>query len=170
VRRTVLQVSLTLAGGALITLATFFPSYWVLGFDPPARIQIVSQWALVCTLMLSAYWAGRLLGHIRLTDLLRFAVRPATVLAVLGLTAVPVMAATREASNVPSAAAYAGEWDRNDSRLRAAREQALSEVTVPALPAWWGWDWVGPRPDDFPNRCVARYYGLEVVRSVPSAS
>jgi hypothetical protein len=156
----------TLAVGMALMLATFFPSYWVLGFDPPARILLVSQCALAATVVGCAYWTGRGVGVLLPANATRRVVAGAVAsAAVLGFAVVPVAAAAQQAGEARTAAAYAADWDRNDRLLRAAGASDAEEVSVPSLPTWWGWDWVGPRTDDFPNQCVARYYGVDRVRS-----
>jgi hypothetical protein len=147
-----------------------FPSYLVLGFDPPARIELVPQFLLVSTLVWMAFNAGRMLGHVPLHQPTAARLAPALVaLVALGFAIVPVRVAAAQAAEAGAAQRYAAMWDENDRLLRSARAAAQQPTSVPALPARWGWDWVGPQTTDFPNACVARYYGLAEVRSVPSA-
>lgn len=164
----VLGLLLDVLGAAVLVCVSFFPSYWVLGFDPPARIELVAQFFIVCGVAGVGYAAGRFVGLWRLRPTLHQPLRLAVALAALVALAVPLNVALAQVRQVPAAQRYATLWDQDDQRLRAARG-STAEVVVPALPQWWGWDWVGPRINDFPNACVARYYGVPEVRSVAGA-
>ncbi|MBV9545182.1 MAG: hypothetical protein JOY61_12500 [Chloroflexi bacterium] len=162
-RAAVASVVVVVGAGALVW-TSLFPSYWVLGFDPPARIEMVAQFFIVSAVAALGFIAGRVVAasiHFKHLPL---------VAGVLALTALlsPLSVAFVQARQVSDAQQYAAMWDQDDQTLRQARQAGSSDaVAVPALPQWWGWDWVGPRTDDFPNACVARYYGLAAVRSVP---
>lgn len=160
-------VLLVLVACGLI-LSSFFPSYWVLGFDPPARVEVVAQAILVGLAVGVGYTAGRWIGRVLGHRPGRRALGVGLAAGTLGLLLVPLSVAAAEVRQLPSAAAYAAAWDDNDRLLRQAQQAGTREVTVPGLPQWWGWDWVGPRQGDFPNTCVARYYGLATVQSTPA--
>jgi hypothetical protein len=153
-------------GGAVLVWSSFFPSYWVLGFDPPARIELVAQFFIVCAVAALGYVAGQLLSAVPLEGMANAGVRAVVTLAGVLVLLGPLNVAVAAAGQLPNAARFAAMWDRNDALLRQAHEAGSSQtVVVPELPQWWGWDWVGPRTGDFPNACVARYYGVAAVRS-----
>jgi len=156
---------LGLLGAAVLVASSFFPSYWVLGFDPPARVEGVAQAILVGAVAGLGLAVGRLVGCAPLQPWLRLRVGAGLAVVALGLLLVPLASAGAEVKQLPAAASYATQWDRADGLLRSQSAAGVREVAVPALPQWWGWDWVGPRTSDFPNGCVARYYGVAAVRS-----
>jgi Family of unknown function (DUF6056) len=168
VLRSALAAAVVVLSAAVLVWSSFFPSYWVLGFDPPARIELVAQSFIVCAVAALGFSVGRVAARLAAAVQFERALRAvASVVALLALAA-PLSIALAQLGHIPDAQRYALMWDDNDHTLRQAHESGTADVAVvPPLPQWWGWDWVGPRTDDFPNACVARYYGLAAVRSGP---
>jgi hypothetical protein len=143
-----------------------FPAYLVQGNDPPARIQVVSEFALVISLAAVGYVGGDVLA--------RIVPRPSLGLvgvASLALALIPVAAAATIVGDLPYEAAYAFAWDQDDQVLRESAIQGAAVTVVAPLPPRWGWPFVDVKPDGFPNRCVAQYYGVsQVVASGPATT
>ena len=161
----VLMVVLIAAIGLGLMALSLFPSYVIQGYDPPARIQQISDYALVLALAAAGYVVGDLLRRLthdwRLLPMARLAVGVGLIL----LTAVPLRESLYVFGQVPVEAAYAADWDRDDQVLRTAQPAADGVVKVAPLPPRWNWAFVDAGPGDFPNVCVARYYGLPAVVS-----
>jgi hypothetical protein len=164
----VLLVMICGVGLGLMALS-LFPSYVIQGYDPPARIQQITDYALVLALVSAGYVVGDFVG--RLTNELRL--RPVARLAVgigLGLLAlVPVRESLYIYGQVPVEAAYAADWDRNDRLFRSAQPDAQGVVYAAPLPPRWNWAFIDEVPTDFPNACVARFYGLPAVAATGPA-
>jgi hypothetical protein len=143
---------------------SLFPSYVVQGFDPPARIQQITDFVLVVGLACGGYASGYVLGRWTTAwrQVARVQLGVGVALAVLMVA--PLRDALSVASQVPVEAAYAAAWDRDDQLLRtAARGETNGPVIAAPLPPRWDWSFIDQGPNDFPNVCVARYYGLSAV-------
>lgn len=140
-------------------VACFFPAFFAQGGDPPARSQIVPDFALVCFLI---YVGLRLQPW-----LLRLAVRaprPAVAAAVGALALTPVVVAAGTLPERAAAAQYAARWDTVDQELRAAQAAGATRVFAPQLPRALGQSFVMSTDANYWfNQCVARYYGLQSV-------
>jgi hypothetical protein len=162
-RAGVVAVSIGAVGLGLMALS-LFPSYVVQGFDPPARIQQITDFVLVLALAGAGVTAGHVLGRWSSTWRLLSTVRLGVGVALGVLALVPLRDALSIASQVPVEAAYAAAWDRDDQLLRAAAQGETSGPVIAApLPPRWDWSFIDQGPNDFPNVCVARYYGLPAV-------
>jgi hypothetical protein len=154
-------------GGTGLILVSFFPGYWIQGFDPSARVQIVAQWLLVLTVSGLGYVAGELVGSTVMLPALAWRLAgPVSLALLLAACVVPLTAIRETLAEAAAEQGQAAAWDRNDQLLRAAQRAGTLEAVVPALPKRWGWDYFGPRLDDFPNGCGARYYDVPGVRTV----
>jgi len=158
-----LLVALLAVLGLCLMALSLFPSYVIQGYDPPARIQQISDYALVLALVSAGYVVGDLLGRLttewRLAPAARLAVGAGLVLIVV----VPLRESLYIFGQVPVEAAYAADWDRDDQFLRTAQPTPDGVVQVAPLPPRWNWAFVDAGPGDFPNVCIARYYGLPAV-------
>jgi hypothetical protein len=152
-----------------LTALTLFPVYLVQGFDPPGRVQMLTEFMLVVTIAAGSYLVGELLRtEVVRTPLPRVA-GPMAMLVLSLLVVAPLSEARNTFGQVPFEAEYAAGWDANDDLLRSADGSASSAVIVSPLPPRWGWAYVDFRPEAFPNGCVARYYDLpRVIASGPS--
>jgi hypothetical protein len=159
-------IGLVAVVGFAMAALSLFPVYVVQGFDPPARVQVVTDFIVVLCLATVGYLSGALTGQILADWRPGRARRPMTVLAAglfTLLAVVPFMEAFNTLGQVPFEAAYAADWDSGDQTLRAARADASAIAVVAPLPPRWGWAFVDTHPDAFPNVCVARFYGLQQV-------
>ncbi len=135
---------------------------------PPPRHYIVSQFALLCTIMVWSYLMGVGLKRTP-NDRLRFQPMPLLTGALaVGLAALlligPIASFARAADRLPNLATYAAEWDARDQRIRAAVAAGATTMTVAPLSIDLGkmaqLDVLGSDPNAGFNRCAADYYGL----------
>ena len=68
------------------------------------------------------------------------------------------------ASQVPNYQSYAQSWDKRAAALKQAAQTGLTEVTVRGLNSWFGVADLAIDPGFWINGCVARYYGIRLVR------
>ena len=92
---------------------------------------------------------------------------PAPLAAGILLALVPLGVAVLSLPELANAAQHAALWDAEDQQIRAARDAGQADLSVPPLPAYLGENFVTNDPEDWFNRCVARYYG---VRSIAATS
>jgi hypothetical protein len=145
--------------GVAITLPfCYFASFYAQNGNPPARSLIVPGAILVGYLIFISHTWSALAQRLP---------SPMPLVAAAVLALVPIGVAVISLPDVANAAQHAALWDAEDQQIRAAREAGLADVSVPPLPAYLGENFVTADPDDWFNRCVARYYG---VRSIAATS
>jgi hypothetical protein len=155
-------------GFGLLALS-LFPVYLIQGFDPPARVQTIGEFVLIVTLAWVGYLLGGLIGQTFGTRLPP-AVQAAAAVVAFGVVLIAPLSESRNTfRDLPYESTYAAAWDGVDRNLRAASLDPTDPVAVDPLPPRWGWAFVDTKPDQFPNRCVARLYGLpDVVATGPA--
>jgi len=154
-RRTFVLVT---AGVAITLPFCYFPSFYAQNGNPPARSLIVPGAILIGYVVFSGYALSAFALRLR---------SPVRMVAAAMLALVPIGVAVVSLPELANAAQHAALWDAEDQQIRAARDAGLADVSVPPLPAYLGENFVTGDPDDWFNRCVARYYG---VRSIAATS
>jgi hypothetical protein len=164
-----LVVVLVYAIGLGLLALSLFPSYLIQGYDPPARIQHITDFVLIVALAGTGYIVGDTLGRLSNDVRLRSTARLGLGIALVLLALVPVRESLYIFGQVPVEAAFAADWDRNDRLFRDARPDASGVVLAAPLPPRWNWAFIDETPTDFPNACVARFYGLPAVAATGPA-
>lgn len=160
VGRTVIMV---IAGAALVIFACMLPAYYALGTNPPGRAQLIPEFVLLATVLLTSYAAAPILARLWLQTLRGPAGVILASLIMLGLIATgPLLNIVQSVRDVDSARAYATHWDQIDASIRADRGNGILAVSVPHLAptGMLNLDFVGSDRSDWLNQCVARYYGV----------
>jgi hypothetical protein len=168
-----LLVLLPVIGFILILICSAVSIYSLSAFMPE-RARIVPQFVVVCVAVCWGYFAGLALSKI-LSVRRKDAFYPLTIgsIAVVALLALsPIAAAWRTWSLAPQAKAGALILDQMDSEIRAAKEQGIADVSVPAV------DDVESRlgaartelhverdRENWKNKCMARYYGVKSIQA-----
>lgn len=168
-----------LVGFVLIFLCTV-PGIYGTSTYLPGRARLIPQFVFVCVAVWSGWLAGVLLSErLSLTSERAGARRrlspralAAASAAALILLLPPVLAARRTLSLAAGAREDAAKWDEMDHRLRAAGERGELDVTVAPV------DDVETRlgasktelqierdPQNWKNKCAARYYGINSLRA-----
>jgi hypothetical protein len=146
--------------GVAITLPfCYFPSFYALNGSPPARSLIVPGALLIGYLI----FAGTALAA-RMHEVVPERRRLAAALA---LALVPLGIAVVNRAEPASAAQHAALWDAEDEQIRASRDAGRTDLTVVALPPYLGEDFVTGNRGHWFNMCVARYYGVGSIASIP---
>jgi hypothetical protein len=136
----------------------YFPSFYAQNGNPPARSLIVPGSILIGYLMLVGF---------ALQSAIQRVPEPRRALAALALAVVPTGVAVANLPQQAIAAQYAELFDTEDQLIRVSREAGVADVTVPALPANLGEEFITSDRQNWFNLCVARYYG---VRSIATPS
>jgi hypothetical protein len=154
------------ASGFLLMAAVCAPTVFAMNAYPDDRVIIIPQFILVVTISAFAYLAGWLLKQVN-----RLAPR---LHAVNGLVAMAVVvtllagAASIQFTNdmvtrAHAARQYINTWDERDAQLQSAAGGGIRQVEVISLESRSGLMELGLSGDDWVNRCMAEYYGLEVI-------
>ncbi len=160
--------------GFIVIAFSFAPAVYAFSFPPvpygasslpPLRAWIVPQFILVCALVFWGIAVGltlRARGAPNRNPSARALIfASALIIALLALG--PLASARRILSLAPQVRAYASRWDDRDREMRDAKLKGKQDLTVPALGYTGGLQDLYPDPKQFPNDCVARYYGLDSV-------
>lgn len=167
-----LLFQLPLAGFVLIFLC-FMTGVYATSGALAERARFIPQFVFVTTAICWSYLAGRLLSK-RLVSVDKpqrsWLMTPGFTVALLVVFLAPVLSTVRTLKLVPGARQGAAIWDQMDVEVRAAKSQGQMNLTVPALDdvetllgarrteLHIEWD-----PDNWKNRCVARYYGVKSI-------
>jgi len=136
----------------IITLPfCYFPSFYAQNGNPPARSLIVPGAILIGYLL----FLGTAI-RINLAEAQR-----RLALAVLAL--IPIWIAIVTLPEVEVARSYAVLFDAEERQIRASRDAGQADLTVTALPANLGENFVSADRQNWFNVCVARYYGVRSI-------
>ena len=155
--------ALVTAGVAITLPFCYFPSFYAQNGNPPARSLIVPGAILIGYLVFS----GQALSGFAWSAFAPRLRSPVPMVAAAVLALVPIGVAMLSLPDLANAAQHAALWDAEDQQIRAARDAGVADLSVPPLPAYLGENFVSGDPEDWFNRCVARYYG---VRSIAATS
>ncbi len=164
---------LVIASGVLIVAASGSPSFFAGGDIPPDRALIIPQFVLVATLMgcglLDGLASPRLAVALPTTPALKRLMLWACIAVTLF---VPLTIAVHGLLQVDELGTYAAALDSREHQAQAAHDAGSASVTVEAVdqPSMVGLAEPGPDPKQWPNSCIAPYYGLDtfIVASTPS--
>ena len=157
--------------GFFLILICFATGVYAVSGALPERARFIPEFIFVCTAACWAYFAGALAARFLTSTSKPSANQAAGLVAVAALILVPPLLATRRTLRlVPGARAGASIWDQMDRDMRAAKARGAKDVIVPAV------DDVETRlgarrtelqidhdPNNWKNRCVALYYGVDSV-------
>jgi hypothetical protein len=160
--------------GFVLLFICFVPGVYATSGMIPERARIIPQFVFILTTAVWSYFAGMAL-------LRRFSVRLQTpspgltagfvVIAVL-LFLPPLVAIRRTLKLVPGASASALAWDQDDREIRAAKARGLMDLTIPVaadvesrLGARRTELQIQRDPQDWKNRCMADYYGINSIKA-----
>lgn len=160
--------------GYILILFCYAPAAYATSTYLPGRARIIPQFVFVCVTVSFAYLAGAALANYlsaRGRNSSAFLTAGMVVIAVL-LILSPVSAAWRVLTLVKGARESAYHFDQMDREVRAAKERGVMDQTVAAI------DDVETRfgasktelhierdPESWKNKCVARFYGINSVRT-----
>lgn len=143
--------------------AAVFPSFLVLGADPPERAQFIPA-----SVLLAAIVAGGWLAGVSLRERGSTVAAPRWAGAAMVAAVLPPILSLVVFAQVPAAASYAARWDADDAQIRSQAALGATTVVVPPLPRYLNQDFIGPDPSDWFNQCVARYYGVPSLAASPT--
>jgi Family of unknown function (DUF6056) len=173
----------TIIGFTLIA-SSFVPTAYITAYlrgtyYPPGRLFVIPQFVFYCFICLESYWVGMAARSLTLrvprsSSSVR---RRTTLLWLLGIASAFSMAVAASAARTTWAAAptvrkFVYAWDAQEDKIRAAKKAGLRTIHVERLPATSQNKGVGQYfdlrlmdsvSDDWVNRCVADYYGLDSI-------
>jgi hypothetical protein len=171
--RPVIAIAAVLIGVALIVLACILPAFYALGSNPPGRAQLIPEYVVLSGVALLGWTLGALAAEPIRAALRQPVVAGLSAFIVLALLALgPLLAARQTLAQLSAASAYATNWDRLDTQIRADRNRGVESVRVPPLASTGSiqnLDWLGPDPTDWFNQCVAGYYGVTSIAATPAS-
>jgi len=158
--------------GFLLVFVCYLPGVYGAG-GLVARARFIPEFVFVCTAIGSAFFVGLLIAP-QLQA--RRGAKSIGLATLLLITAIAVLACSRTmwrtARLLPKAKANALLWDQTDQNIRAMKAQGVLDQTIPAI------DDIetslgGPQtelqierdPSNWKNKCVARYYGIDSIRT-----
>jgi hypothetical protein len=173
----------TIIGFTLIA-CSFVPTAYVTGYlratyYPPGRLFVIPQFVFYCFICLESYWAGMAARSLRLKVTVGSSSdrRPTSLLWFFGVASLfSIVVAASSARTTwavePTVRRFASAWDAQEDKIRAAKMAGLRTVHVERLPAttqnqrlhqYFGLRLMDSLSDDWVNRCVADYYGLDSI-------
>jgi hypothetical protein len=156
---------LIMLAGAAIIAGSGAPAFYVGGAAPPPRGQIIPQFVLLATItccgLLDGFANRRAPARHTHPWQPRALAAAAAVLLVLG----PVLSVLHVLQDSAEMRAYAMDLDSIDHTAREVAKAGRGDVVAepPRHPSLVTTDDIGPDPSEFPNTCVADYYGLESI-------
>lgn len=171
--RTVRYILLLLpAVGFVLLFICLVPGVYATSGMIPERARITPQFVFILTVSVWSYFAGIALFR-------RFSVRlqnpsPGLTAGYAVITALlfmaPLVAIQRTLNLIPGARASALAWDQEDREIRAAKARGLVDLTIPVvadvesrLGARTTELQIQRDPQDWKNRCMARYYDVDSI-------
>jgi Family of unknown function (DUF6056) len=155
---------LAILGGALITAACGAPALYAVGGLPPDRALLIPQFVLVVTIMS----CGLLDGLARPGLTIAWPGASPRVRALLSLTVafvllVPLVTAVKTLIQADPLRVYAAALDDREHQAHAAHAAGSTSVTVVPIqqPDVISLAEPGSDPKQWPNFCIASYYGLD---------
>jgi hypothetical protein len=166
-------ILLPVAGYVLILLC-YAPAAYGTSTYLPGRARIIPQFVFVCVLISWAYLAGAALSKYLCArrQYISGSLTAGMIVVAALLILSPASAAWRVLTLVEGARESASVFDRMDREIRAAKERGDMNQTVPAfddLETRFGAGkselHIERDPENWKNKCVARFYGIESVKT-----
>lgn len=138
-------------------VVSFVPAAWMLSASPPDRALHVTNYFLVLALGAFSVAAGRAIAASRPPFV------PAAAKVLLVLSFIPVAATLETIDTIPDARRTAAEIDR----ITGIFERSAGRHVV--IRSHWAeaTKFMGPKPTDWENVCLCRYYGTRSARLIP---
>ena len=160
--------------GYVLILLCYAPAAYATSTYLPGRARIIPQFVFVCVAASWGYLAGAALST-RLSarrQNLSGALTAGLVVVAALLVLSPASAAWRVLTLVEGAGESAAVFDQMDREIRAAKERGVMDQTVTAVAdveTRFGADktelQIEHDPEDWKNKCVARFYGINSVKA-----
>jgi hypothetical protein len=90
-------------------------------------------------------------------------IEPVSLLFLLVLSAYPVRATINLFPEIQSAQKFASRWDQRDTTIHQAVSEKTLVLDLPAINSQHGIQEVTEDPNNWVNKCVANYYGLNSI-------
>ncbi len=155
-----------LAGFALLTAACA-PTVFAMNAYPDDRVIVAPQFFLALAVMVCGFLFGRALrdtAHRLFWKRQPTLMLAAAALALLVSGAATVQSVQSTLAQWPEAQSYAVRWDARNRDLHTLRLLEASKVEIGALESRFALADLNADPNDWVNRCFARYYGFDEVR------
>jgi len=162
-----IALTLTPALVYLLIAASFAPSEYAQSY-PIGRARFPAQFLLTAGLMLEGSGLGILLSQWRprLTRALPIGLIASIMLAVLAFYPVRSAWLTLQ-RDLPLYAERAEAWDARDAQIRQLKAQGETDLVVKHFGGFQGVKEWEVYPEHWVNRCVAKYYQINTIRTVP---
>jgi hypothetical protein len=150
----------------VLLLASLVPAAYGQSTPPPDRTLIIPYHLLVCGLAVWGYYAGQAIQPIlrRISARENHSLQAGLVGLLLVIFSMNSLWAAYQVIQIrPSISRFAAEWDRASHMIFEARDNGMTQVTVPSFKNWAGIEDIGPDPTFWVNRCATIYYGIEVI-------
>ncbi len=151
--------------GFALLAAACAPTVYAMNAYPDDRAIVVPQFFLALTVLVWGFLLGRALRRaVSLPGRTRSALLLAAALLALVVTGASTAQTVRAVtSQAPEATTYAARWDARDALLRADRAQGVTDLEVVSLESRFALADLSADPNDWVNRCVAKYYDFQSV-------
>lgn len=146
-------------------------SVYAISMTLPDRSRILLSVTLICGIMVWSWAVGEYLVA-KLPERSYKSISLAATIALVLLIVPPLISLGSILSIRDGARSFAADWDRQDSELRAAKQNGVNDVVVPQIGDFQSR--IGKGPSDLHlrtdagfwiNRTIAMYYGLSSVRA-----
>lgn len=150
----------------LLMVGSFAPSVYGQSF-PVERARFSAQLILTVALMFEGAGSGILLAQWRPDFVRSLPLRTISAIFLMIAAFYPLRAAFQTFAHIPEYQDRAELWDAREAFVFKKVAQGELEIVVPGYPGVYGvkeWD---DRKTHWVNRCVAKYYNIKTIRSVP---
>jgi len=151
----------------LLIAVSFSPSAYAQAY-PIERARFIGRFLMTAALMfegaLLGVWFAQLKTHLSYQHLL-FPIAGIFLL-IVGLY--PLRSGLWLWNNVESYRAWASAWDERDATIQSRAESGEQDLVVAWFPNRFGIKDIDGSTKHWVNRCIADYYGVNTIRSVPT--
>jgi uncharacterized membrane protein YiaA len=143
------------------------PGFYALGATPPPRALFLPQFLMVAA---AVVWGHFVSSALRSAGLFRNWMSAISLIVIaLVLALLPITTIKSNLQVVPVAAGYAREWDQQDHEMKQSRSAGKKEIKLHLIQPGPGEKCrLSSDPQDWYNRAVAEYYGVESIEAPES--
>jgi hypothetical protein len=150
----------------LLVVASFFPSVYGQSF-PVERARFAGQLSLVAGLMSEGALLGSLLAQWKPAALERLPLKLVSAILLAVAALYPLRAGWLTLGDVPEYRARAEAWDIREIQINTLIAQGETDLLIVQLDGVQGVKEMENDPSHWVNRCAAKYYEVDAIRTAP---